>query len=171
MKITCDKCGDNISYVVSRNFEENKIGNYVCDKCGYKQKRYISETDLLIYLAFQEIVYFILSFITSILFNTYKISVPIVLILLVMLTIAIVATNYFKSFIYNNAPLKKSTKYKAKNDNQDKIAKSIRWQFLMFFALVITFFTEVIAYWFFVFASLVVIITTIIKAILSAKNE
>lgn len=171
MRINCEKCGKDITDIVSRHFENNKVGNCTCDKCGCKQKRYISEADLLIYLSFQEIVYFILSFITSLLFNTYKISISIILILLALFILAIITATFFKSYVYVNAPFKKATKNKAKDENQEKIAKSIRWQFLMFFALVITFFTEIIAYWFFVFASIAVILITIAKAILSAKNE
>ena len=171
MKIYCEKCGEDITDVISHNLEQNKIGNYICKKCGNKQKRYISETDLLVYLTFQEAIYFLLSFITSLLFNIYKLSIVIIIFLLAMFIVAIICTTYFKTYLYINAPLKKATMFKARNEDQNKIAKSIRWQFLMFFALVITFFTTNTAYWFFVFASLAIVVVTLIKAILSAKNE
>ena len=171
MKIHCEKCGADITTIVNQNLEKNKIGNYICEKCNQKQRRYISETDLLIYLSFQEIMYFVLSFITSIIFNTYKLTWYIAVFFLVMIIAAAYITANFKNYLYSKAPLKQKTMYKPQNEDETKIARSIRWQFYIFFVLIISFFTEIIEYWLFIAVSLIVIASTIIKAILSAKKE
>lgn len=171
MKIYCDKCGKDITETVSSTFEGNKVGNITCPHCNAKQKRYISETDLLVYLAYQEIIYFILSFITSQIFLYYKITIPLIVLFIIVFVLMVLTTKIFKCNIYSKGYLKKEKMYISKIEDQDKVARSIRWQFLMFFALVITFFTTTTAYWFFVAMSIVAIAITIIKAILSAKKE
>lgn len=171
MKIYCDKCGKDITDVVSKTFETNMVGNVICPHCQKAQKRYLSETDFLMYLAFQETLYFVLSFITSQLFLHYKVNIWMILIFTVALILSVIATAKFKSIVYNTGLIKNSTMYKARIEDQKKVARSIRWQFLMFFALVITFFTETTAYWFFVAASITVVALTILRAILSARNE
>lgn len=170
-KIYCEKCQKDITSTVSRTFEENKVGNISCPHCGTKQKRYLSETDLLIYLSYQEIVYFILSFVTSLLLRQLSITWITIVFLIAMFILSIFITQHFKTKIYTEGLIKKETMYKSQVEEADRISRSIRWQFFMFFALVITFFTETIAYWFFVGASIVVIIITVVKAFLSAKKE
>lgn len=171
MKIYCEKCNKDISIDVSKRFEENKVGNITCPHCNTKQKRYLSETDLLIYLAFQEIVYFILTFSTSIIISIYSFNWFSIIIFIILFIISSIITNLFKKSLYSKGYIKKETMFKSQNEDEKKISRSIRWQFFMFFALVITFFTETTAYWFFVAASLFAIFITIIKAILSANKE
>lgn len=171
MKVYCDKCGKEITDVVNKTFEENKVGNIVCPHCQKTQKRYLSETDLIIYLAYQEIVYFLLSFVTSQIFIYFKLNIPIIIGFIALFVLTIFATSIFKTNLYFKGYLKQETMYKSRVEDSDKVARSIRWQFLMFFALVITFFTSTTAYWFFVAASITVIGLTILRAILSARNE
>ena len=171
MKIFCDKCGKEITNVVNKTFEENKVGNITCPHCGSKQKRYISETDLLVYLVYQESIYFVLTFVTSQIFMHYKITIPLIILLIILFILAILTTSIFKSNIYLKGYLKKDKMFKAQTEDQEKIARSIRWQFLMFFALAITFFTTTSVYWYFVAMSVIAIGITLVKAIYSAKNE
>ena len=171
MKIYCDKCGSDITDVVNRRFEENKVGNIVCPHCEKAQKRYLSETDFLMYLAYQEVVYFVLSFVTSQVFLHFEIKIWMLLLFIAFLVVTYIATTRFKSALYRTGFIKNSTMYKAQVEDQNRVSRSIRWQFLMFFALVITFFADTVAYWFFVSASLMVIASTIIKANLAARKE
>lgn len=172
MKIYCDKCHKDITSLVNNAFETNKIGNIVCPHCKTKQARYISETDLLVYLAYQESIYFVLTFITSQILLSYKLNAYLIILFILLFVLAIIATSLFKINIYNKGYFKRNAINKVKqNEDQTKISRSIRWQFLMFFAIAITFFTTNTAYWFFVFLSIVCILITLIKAILSGKSE
>ena len=69
MKVYCDKCNEEISSDIDVKFDKLQIGYFVCPKCHKENKRYISETDLLLYLGLSELFYLILSIITTIIIN------------------------------------------------------------------------------------------------------
>lgn len=171
MKIYCDKCKKDIGVKIHEQFEKNQVGRIECPHCHTVQKRYLSEADLLIYLAYSEICYFILSFITILLFDSMKIGILTIVIVIILFAVVILTTSYFKKYIYTNGFIKKETMYIEQNENSNAIARSIRWQFLLFFALVITFFTMDEAFWFFVAASIFAILITCVKVVLAVKKE
>ena len=174
MKILCDKCHKDISSFIYQEFEKNTPKSIICPICKQKQKRYLSEADFQVYIAFIEVCYFILSFITSILLNFLGLNIYFGLIVLILLILSIIITNRFKSFLYTKSFHKKETMYIEQKEDSNKISKSLRWQFILFFALVITFVTEFDEprlFWPFVFLSFMASCLSIIKSVLATKKE
>lgn len=170
-KIYCEKCGTDITLQVSQKLEKNEIGRVTCPHCQKQQSRYIAEADLLMYLGFMEIVYFLLSFVTAILFRNFPIGVISIIIPAGMIIGAILLTQKFRYGLYTTGYIKHATMNNEQPGDPNQIARSVRWQFVLLFALVITFVTENRFFWFFVAATIVAIAFTFIKIKLAVKNE
>lgn len=174
MKIICPKCHKNISTHVYEEMEKNTPTSIVCPICGLEQKRYISEADFNIYLTFTEITYFLLSFITALLLSFIGLNIIFGIIVVLLFIISIIITNYVKYLIYEKGIFKKKTMYIKQNVDAKNISRQLRWQFILFFALVITFVTEFDRpnmFWSFVLLSLAAIFFSIIKTKFSIKKE
>lgn len=171
MKILCEKCGENITVTVGEQLEKNRVGHPICPKCNKKQKRYISEADLLIYLSFSELLYFLLSLITTLLFDWLGLKWYTIVILIIMFAATVIVTWRFKANLYQKGYFKKDLIYTKFDEDGDKISKSIRWQFILFFAIVITFVTEHSVFYYFAAMALLSVILTIIKARLAINKE
>lgn len=171
MKIQCDKCGENISPDIDVKFDKLQVGYVVCPKCHKENKRYISETDLLLYLGLSELFYLILSIITTIVIDkvsTIYISIGIVV---VMFAIAWIVQKQIDRFVYEKAYFKEELKYTNMKEDEKTIGRSLVWQSMLFLALVITFVTTTEAKWFFLTVSILAIVLTFVKFYLSLRNE
>lgn|GEM_PF-1515974 len=171
MKIICERCGEDISRLVSDQFEKNMVGQIECPKCHNKQKRYLSEADITTYMTFTQGLYFLLTFITTLTFDTMGLTITTGVTVVGMLVIAGYGTGKFKELIYTKSIGKKETMNIVMDEDAEKISKAMRWQFLLFFALVITFFTSENVYWVFVALSVAVLIINSIKVRLIIKKE
>lgn len=174
MKIICPKCHNNISTHVYEEMEKNTPTSVICPICGSEQKRYLSEADFHIYLSFMEATYFLLSFITALLLNFIGFNVVFGIMAFALFIGAIIITNRFKYEIYEKGLFKKETMYIKQNVNSKNISRSLRWQFILFFALVITFVTEFDnpnMFWAFVLLSLAAIFFSIFRTKLAIKKE
>lgn len=170
-KIYCDKCGEDISADIDVKFDKMLVGHVVCPKCHKENKRYISETDLLLYLGISESFYLIISIITKYVFNLVK---PIWLLIVLLLAIFIAAFMIQKiidRIVYEKAYMKQETKDKEFDDNKDQISRSLIWQSMLFLALAITYVTGTEFSIFFLLISIAAIVLTFIKFYLSAKKE
>ena len=171
MKILCDKCGEDISADIDVKFDKLQVGCVICPKCHKENKRYISETDLLLYLGLSELFYLLLSIITTIVINrisTIYISFGIVI---VMFVIAWIVQKQIDRFVYEKAYFKQELKYTNMKEDEKTIGRSLVWQSMLFLALVITFVTTTEAKWFFLTVSILAVALTFVKFYLSLRNE
>ena len=174
MKIMCEKCNKDITQAIYQEMERNTPKSIICPNCHYEQKRYLSEADFQIYLTFMEITYFILSFVTAIALSYLSFNFIFGVIFVILFICAIYATNRFKYAIYTNGLFKKETMFIKQPENAKPISRSLRWQFILFFALVITFVTEYDSpeiFWSFVVLSVVAILVSVLKTRLAIKKE
>lgn len=174
MKIMCDKCGKDITAHIYQEMERNTPKSIICPICNTEQKRYLSEADFQIYLSFMEATYFLLSFITAILLSVLGFNLYFGIIFIILFAGAILVTNKFKFAIYKNGIFKQETMYITQKEDSKAISKSLRWQFILFFALVITFVTEFDKpnlFWAFVGLSLVALGASILKTRLAINKE
>ena len=141
MKIYCEKCHEDISSECNRNIENYTVGRVVCPKCHYEQKRYISEADILLFFAVSETIYIIMSLIMMFLFDKLGISFVSIGIILVMVVASYFASKTLSSAIYEKAYFKEKVKYKEFEEDRKAIQRNISWQFLLFFAVTISFLT------------------------------
>ena len=133
MKANCRICKNDFSQEIDRKFEKFEIGTVVCKKCGSKQKRYISEADLLLYLTAVEFLYFILTIVICYCFDyAYW---WLIVIAIVVLIAALFVQKTISRFIYNNAPFKKEIAEKNINEDETKVKKNINIQFSIFILL------------------------------------
>lgn len=171
MKIQCEKCHSDITVKVDKQLEQFKVGRVQCDHCQKISSRYISESDILLYLVLSEIFYLFLSLISALIFYFFGMHwflVPI------FIAIFIFGYNVQKSFsrnIWIKAPFKSDIANISHNEDMMKIAKSTNWQFILFFALAITAITGTTYQLFFFLVSIFAIIINFIKFILCVKNE
>ena len=174
MKIGCDKCGKDITSLIYQEMEKNTPKSIICPTCRVEQKRYLSEADFQIYMVFVEATYFLLSFITAFLLSFIGFNITFGIIFIILFIGSIFITNKFKYAVYKKGIFKKETMYIKQNENSKTISRSLRWQFILFFALVITFVTEFDKpdiFWPFAFLALVALIISLLKAKLSIKKE
>ena len=141
MKIYCEKCHEDISDVCNTNIENYRVGRIVCPKCGQQQKRYISEADILLFFGINEVFYIVLSLTMVYVFNRFGISVLSGIILLILLAGSYFASKELSSSIYEKAFFKSEIRNKVFEEDAASIQKSISWQFMLFFAITITYIT------------------------------
>ena len=171
MKIYCDKCGENISPDIDVNFDKMYVGHIICPKCHKENKRYISETDLLLYLGLSETFYLFLSIITMFIFRGYKQLYIMIPLLLVIFILAFIGQKQIDRLVYIKAYLKQDIKDKELIEDKDKISRSLIWQSMLFLALAITFVTSEEFSIFFLIVSVLAIILTFVKFYLSLRKE
>lgn len=171
MKILCEKCHEDISGECCRNIENYRVGRVSCPKCGHVQKRYISEADLLLYFGISETAYVILTLITVPVFKAFDISIYTVLLLAILLIASFFLSKIMELKIYEKAFFKEKVRNKVFDEDVKAIQRSFTWQFMMFFALTITFLTIDEGRIFFGIAMSLAALMTFIKFFLQVRNE
>lgn len=135
MKCYCDKCHADISKDVDFAIEKFEIGKVQCEKCGYIQNRYISETDIQLYAGASELLYTVLTGIGAYFYVNMNKRLWLIPIYILILAGAFFLVKYISRYIYNNAPGKKKTANKVFSEDATKVRKSINTQFTIFFIL------------------------------------
>lgn len=171
MKIYCDKCHEDISSDVDVIFDKLQVGHFICPKCHKENRRYVSETDLLLYLGLSELFYLIISIITKLLMDKFKLSYITIIGIAVILVGGFIVQKQIDRYVYEKAYFKESKKYKERKEDKDQISRSLVWQSMLFLALTITYITVEEANIFFLIVSIAANILTFIKFYLSLKNE
>lgn len=171
MKIYCDKCHEDITAACNTNIENYLVGRVVCPKCHHEQKRYVSEADILLYFGILEVSYLCLTFLMVLVFNNFGISVVSVVILLLLLLLSWAGSGLLASSIYQKAFFKKEVMFTVFEEDRKAIQKNISWQFMMFFAIVITYLTVSEGKLFFGIAMPLAVALTFIKFFLQIRNE
>ena len=171
MKIYCDKCHEDISEICIRNIENYVVGKTVCPKCRHEQKRYISEEDIQLYFGILEASYLILTVLSVVIFSRFSISILSVLLLFLLLLLSWAGSRFLASSIYRKGFFKKELMYKQFDEDQKSIQKNISWQFMMFFAIVISYLTLEEGKIFFTIAMPLAVALTFVKFFLQIRNE
>lgn len=171
MKIYCEHCHHDISTLCDTHFEQNEIGRIQCPHCRKKQKRYISEADLLTYFTFSELLYIILVLVTTAFFRLFGLSVITLIAIIIMFTLAYLGAKQLSRTIYSTGGWKKETMYTSLDEDAESIKKSMKWQFILFFALAITYATGTEFSLFFIAMMIVSVGLSAIKMRLAIKRE
>ena len=171
MKIYCDKCHEDVSSDVDVVFDKLQVGHFICPKCHKENRRYVSETDLLLYLGLSELFYLFISIITKIVMDKFKLSYVTAIAVIAILVIGFIVQKQIDRYVYENAYFKKDRKYKEREEDKDQISRSLVWQSMLFLALTISYITLEEVNVFFLLVSVAAIILTFVKFYLSLKNE
>lgn len=171
MKICCNKCKENISLTIQERFEQFEVGRVICPKCKTKQKRYLSESDMLIYFLISALSYILLFTIIMMLFNQFDFTITTWVLMAIVFISGLIFMKQLSLYIYDKALFKKDFKDIALEEDKDVIRKRMRWQFIMFMLLVL--FTGTSGGLEIYFIGLISIFTAVvgIKIYLSLKNE
>ena len=171
MKVKCINCKTDLNKVITKNFDEYLVGRYECSKCRNKQKRYISELDLMIYFGLSCLSYALSIFIVFTLFNIIND------IMISSIIVAIFFIGLFFLFriiplwIYDKTPLKYEWKEYKFSEEEKQISKRMKWQFIMFLIVSFMFGTSNEFTIFFIILIVAFIIITFIKIYLLYKRE
>ncbi len=141
MKIYCEKCHEDISGECNKNIENYTVGRVVCPKCHHEQKRYISEADILLFFGVSEVFYILFSLLTAFLIKKAGLSPVSILFVIVLIVAFFFASKALSSAIYTKAFFKNEIRNKVFEDDKIAIQRNISWQFVLFFAITITFLT------------------------------
>ena len=171
MKIYCEKCRQEISSECNKQIENYKVGKVICPHCHYEQKRYLSEADILLYFGISEVLYVLLSLISVFVFKKLGVSAVSIGLLFVLLVASYFISKLISSSIYEKAYFKAEWKNKEFEEDQSAIQRNISWQFMLFFAITITFLTMEEGKLFFAIAMPLAPILTFIKLYLQLRYE
>ena len=142
MKLTCEHCHKNINKHIIYQFGHYKTGHFICPHCQKKNKRYLSELDILLYYSFSSILYAAALMLTVTLMNLYGTTFAIILFTLVMVTVLFFILNWIALKIYEKAWLKNAWKNYTFDENSDKIAKKGNRQFWIIMLTAFVFATQ-----------------------------
>ncbi|MCI5773569.1 MAG: hypothetical protein MR210_03300 [Erysipelotrichaceae bacterium] len=172
MKIKCPKCDHILNKDVAKQFEEFEIGQISCPKCKFKLKRFVSETDLLLYFLCSIILYSLACLLIYTTFDFVQNFWASLIILIIIFTTAFLLTRIFTFKIYENAYFKEDLKNKPYELNEKgNIAKRLKTQFILFMCLVLFFGSQpqfITAFFIFI---IVFFVLTFIKFRLCLKTE
>jgi len=171
MKILCKKCNENLSVKIDSMFEAFTPGKVECPKCLKKEERYISEADILLYFGVSEVIYVIISVITNTMLNVTGFTIPMIIVLVLIVVIYFYIQKQMTRYIYVNAPFKKEWKNHEFDENSTQVSKSMKWQFMLFFAIAITYMMENVAKTVFAILMIMSVVLTFVKFILAIKKE
>ena len=171
MKIYCEHCKQEISIDCDSHFEQYETGKVTCPHCRRVQKRYISEADLLTFFTFSELLYVVLVLITAVLFAIFGVGIIAIAAIFALLVIAYLLSKQLSRYIYTNGMFKKETMYKLFDEEGENIKKNMRWQFILFFALAITFATGTEFSLFFIAMMILSVVLSAVKMVLAVRKE
>ncbi len=141
MKVICEKCGKDLSSIVDRQFLEYTIDKIACPECHKHQSRYISESDLFLYLLFSEISYLVLCGITVGVFLLTGKSNWVLLLLAPFLFVNLYILREFGRKIYVDGLFKKDFKDYVFKDNAIVVRKSIKYRVIIFYTISVSLLT------------------------------
>ena len=171
MKIYCDKCHQDITIECNKSIENYRVGRIICPHCHHEQKRYLSEADILLFFGISEAGYVLLSFAMAFLFERWGLSWITVSIMLLIIIAAYFASKCLSAGIYDHAYFKSEMKNKVFAEDSETIQKNISWQFILFFAITISYLTLEEGKLFFGIAMPICVILTFLKFFLQVRNE
>lgn len=171
MKIKCTHCGEDISKEIRSNFEDYTVGRIVCPHCHTKQKRYISESELLMYFGISALAYVLLFSIIVLIYDLVGVNPLAIFLIVGLFIIGYFFTINFASAIYKYAFFKKDLQNIVFKEDKKAIQKHLRWQFIMFMlaAFMLGYDPEFKLYFFIAIIAFTIIVG--VKVYLSIKNE
>lgn len=138
MKTYCEKCHEDLTPYIDKKIIGFYPGKITCPKCQKQQSRYISQTDLLLFLILSEIVYLCVLLFTLFLYDKTNFSYWSLIILFPFLILVIFLMKYFARYIYSDAPFKKIFKDHAFKEDVKHINKGFNYRIIVFGALSMT---------------------------------
>lgn len=171
MKVYCETCHQDITVEVDKNIENYRVGRIVCPHCRREQKRYISEADVLLFFGISETFYVMLSLLTEFLFRRWGVSLLSILILAACVIASYFASKSLSAAIYEKAFFKKENRNSVFHEDAETIQRNISWQFMLFFAIIISYLTIPEGKPFFAIAMPLSVILTFAKFFLQLRNE
>ena len=171
MKIYCEKCKEDITLKVDSLFENYNVGRVQCEKCQKFSSRYISEADILLYYGISEVIYVIISVVTNFLLTLTGFPLYMIAVLILIVCIYFYIQKQLSRLIYVKAYFKKDFKDFDFKEDSNSINKNMKWQFMLFFAIAITYMIENTAKLFFGVMLILSVVFTFIKFYLALRNE
>ena len=110
-----------------------EVGNIICPKCQKKQSRYISESDLTLYLIFSELFYLVMCSLTVLAYIISNQSRWTIVILVPFLIIYLYSLKLISRKIYTNGFFKKDFMDYDFNNDQKAIKKAINFRTVVFY--------------------------------------
>jgi len=135
MEIKCEKCGNDLSVYADKKMMEFYVGKITCPKCMKQQSRYVSESDLLLYLLLSEGSYLILCGVTLLIYNLLNQSLFALFILVPLLLVNLFIQKLIGRNVYYHAYGKKDFKDFVFNENSQLVKKSINYRVIIFFTV------------------------------------
>ena len=167
----CSSCNQLLNPQISEKFEQFSIGYVTCKHCKKKQKRYLSEADILLYFSVSAIIYCTLLLVIVNLLNIFRFN-PLNIIGIILLFVAgYIAIKTVGAFIYSVAPFRKNIAEINLKQDKEPIQKRLKWQFIMFMLLALFLGSQEELFMPFLILLILFIAITFIKVYLSNRND
>lgn len=138
MKIYCEKCGEELSPYVDRKIISFSVGQLVCPKCQKKQSRYISQTDLQLFLCIAEVAYLLILLFTLFLYEITNFSLYTLLALIPLFALVLFSLSRAARIVYEKAPGKNTFKDYVFKEDPKHVNKGFYYRVIVFTALAMT---------------------------------
>ncbi len=171
LKCLCIKCNKDISKNVDKVIENFEVGKIICPHCKMQQKRYLSESDMLMYFGIAATYYCLLISLFMIIYETFGFNIITLSVICILFILSYFVLKQVTRFIYLKAPFKSNIKDFEIDEDKEAVTKRNRWQFIAFMvvALMMSSQPELFNYYVFLLFAFVSII--ILKLYLCLKNE
>lgn len=106
MKVYCEQCKKDISKSVDFNFEKIILGKIKCPHCGNVQGRFISDTDMLLYLGICETIYTLLTILGIYIYDGMSENWWLIILFLLLLVLIVFIQKNVSRFVYKKELVK-----------------------------------------------------------------
>ena len=170
MKINCEHCDKDLRVSVSKSLEQFEVGKVICPHCNKENKRYLSESDMLLYFTCMIVIYCTALILTFNLMNYvgWQIST---IIIIATLFIAYYLSKVVVEKIYIEGIFKKDYKNYVFNEDVQATKKGLKRQYILFILVALMLGTQpqLLTYAIILLGAFFVLM--VIKCYLCIKNE
>ena len=132
MKVLCEQCKKEISKEVDYSFEKIILGKVKCPHCGNIQGRFISQTDMYLFLGITEAIYVILTVLGIYVYDKMSQYWWLIIVFFILLALIVVVEKNVARFVYKKEMVKLSISEQTDKENINKIRTEISRSFMIY---------------------------------------
>jgi len=171
MKIYCEQCKIDISQEVDKSFEKIILGRIKCPKCNNKQGRFVSDTDLYLYLGVCELIYIPITIASSLLYDGSNKYWWLLFGLLFILGLVAILQKNISRYVYKRNFKKIHISEQNDIEKINILRKEINTSFVSFFAMAFGYIMVNDYRSEFIFGLFIIMAITFMKFYLSLRNK
>lgn len=142
MKIVCEHCNKDLQKQVYHQFEQFEVGYVICPHCQKKNKRYLSELDIISYFCLSSLMYTFGLILVFTMMNTFGVTWYVIAITLSVVTFMFFMMKGSCTLIFNKAFFRQNYRDLDMQEDQKNVQRRLKKEFMSFMIIAFVFGTQ-----------------------------